>query len=375
MRLAFLSFLCVGLACAGATRAQDATAADQSELDKARLETLGAETFDAPAFAQLVEAGSRTARELVAIATEDDKATDDQNVRRRQRARRAIRLIGPSCAGVAFVPLAQRAEQDGVPDDEFFDLLGTMAAIAPGLDGERDIASRVQNLTMLGITGRAFGEPKRDHLRCLLGGIRIHARCRNEDEPKDHDALVKQLLDKLLDPDPFAREFAAERLGRLGDRGAAVLDALRNTVTATDHPRQAKFSGPVFSSSVGTDFSALIRDAAATALARSSPDDPLARRGLARLLEADDPRERVAAAMALGPSAEPDAFDVVPALIAATKDDDPLVAAEAVTALGRVVDARSEVLDRLRALAQQDGALGARSKSALRRIERGSEKR
>ncbi|MBI5850341.1 MAG: HEAT repeat domain-containing protein [Planctomycetes bacterium] len=343
--------------------------------DKAQLAALSAETFDAPAFAQLVEAGSRTALELVAIATEDTPTTDDGAARRRQRARRALRLIGPSCAGVAFAPLAQRAERAGVPDDEFFDLLGTIAAIAPGLDGERDTAARVQNLTMLGMRGRAGGEPKRDHLRCLLGGIRIHARCRHDDEPKNHDALVKQLLEKLFDQDPFAREFAAERLGLLGDRGASVLDALRGTISAVDHPRQAKFSGPGFSSSVGTDFSAMIQDAAAIALARLSPDDPLARRGLARLLEADDPRERVAAAMAIGPGAEADAFDVVPALIAATKDDDPLVAGEAVTALGRTGDARSEVLDRLRALAQQDGALGARSKSALRRIERGSEKR
>ena len=58
-------------------------------------------------------------------------------------------------------------------------------------------------------------------------------------------------------------------------------------------------------------------------------------------------------------------------LVAALRlDDDPLVAAEAVTALGRLGDARAAVLDRLRALASGTGALAARSKAALKRLER-----
>ena len=166
------------------------------------------------------------------------------------------------------------------------------------------------------------------------------------------------------------REFAAERFGRLGDSSVEVLDALRSSAIATDHPKQAKLSGPGFSSSMRRNFNPMIQDAASLALARLAPGEAIARRGLALLLTSDDPRERVAAAMALGPSDDPDAFDVVPALLAACRDDDPLVAAEAITALGRVGDRREAVLTRLRAFANHDGSPGSRAKAALRRLER-----
>jgi hypothetical protein len=59
----------------------------------------------------------------------------------------------------------------------------------------------------------------------------------------------------------------------------------------------------------------------------------------------------------------------VPALLEACADDDPLVGAEAITALGRVGVARDEVLTSLRGFARGSDARAARATAALRRLE------
>lgn len=169
-----------------------------------------------------------------------------------------------------------------------------------------------------------------------------------------------KLVAALVDDDPFVRELAAAWLGMRDDRSAEVLDALRVAMRSSA-PAAARF---------GRETDELARCAAATALARLAPNDQDARRGLTLLLRSDDPRERAVAAMAIRASDGPGAFDVVPALMEASADDDPLVAAEAITALGRVGVARDDVLTRLREFAAQDGALAVRAKSALRRLER-----
>lgn len=343
--------------------------------DRELLASLDAEVFDSRAFLAIVEGGARHVEALAAIAT-GAAPSAELAARRRTRALRALREIDDASAAPAFQALVDHAQSESIDDDALADLMLTIAAFAPALGTGPEVAQSIQQLTMFGMEGKAGGgRPRHNHLRCLLSGIRIHVRCRTG-EAAAHGSTgtkawgTKALIEQLLDQDPFLREFAAERLGRLADRSPAVLDALRAAATATDHPRQAKIVGPGFSSSVGTDFGEMIRGAASIALARLAPDDPLARDGLAKLLRADDPRERVAAAMALGPSAEEGAPDVVPALLEASADDDPLVAAEAVTALGRIGDGRASVLERLRALAAGEGALAARSKAALRRLER-----
>lgn len=338
--------------------------------DRELLASLDAEVFDSRAFEAIVEAGGRHVAALAALIT-DTTASEELATRRRTRALRALREIDDIAAAPSFQALVDHAQTASINDDALADLMLTIAAFAPALGTGPEVAQSIQQLTMFGMEGKAGGgRPRHNHLRCLLSGIRIHVRCKTGEAAAHGSTGTKALIEQLVDQDPFLREFAAESLGRLADRSPAVLDALRAAATATDHPRQAKIVGPGFSSSVGTDFGEMIRGAASIALARLAPDEPLAREGLAKLLRADDPRERVAAAMALGPSAEEGAPDVVPALLEASADDDPLLAAEAVTALGRLGDSRATVLDRLRALAAGEGALAARSKAALKRLER-----
>lgn len=115
----------------------------------------------------------------------------------------------------------------------------------------------------------------------------------------------------------------------------------------------------------------LVRDAASTAIACIHPDHPRARRGLALLLDvADDPRQRIRAAMALGRHGDA-ARDHCDALLQALHSADDRLVAEAVTALGMIGDRSDEVLRRLRDLVDDPRpAIAKRAEAALRTLGR-----
>ena len=78
----------------GSVRAQH-DSPSPAELDQIRLAALDAEVFDARSFVSLVESGLRVAPELIAMAV-DQTETGASGTRRRARALRALRLIGPN---------------------------------------------------------------------------------------------------------------------------------------------------------------------------------------------------------------------------------------------------------------------------------------
>lgn len=342
------------------------------------LAALDGETFDARAMESLVGLGVRGVPALIDVVRTSSYATAEEQ-RRDERAHTVIRSLPPDAMRAAARGLAGVVTLDsGRFDAEAVRTFAAMALTAH-LHGDGELSrilddanrARLEGLRLVDARSLLFTVPEdaprdaqgRQHWQ--FSGVfyarhqraaapswawqRIHVRATSL-----HGATDSDLLAALDDREPFVRELAATMLGHRGERSPELLDALRRSSGLERDPSET---------------GELIRCAVATALARLAPNDPASRRGLTLLLRADDPRERATAAMAIRASDEPGAFDVVPALLEASADDDPLVAAESITALGRVGVAREEVILRLREFAERDDAFGARARCALRRLQ------
>ncbi|MCU0863855.1 MAG: hypothetical protein MUC36_08695 [Planctomycetes bacterium] len=323
------------------------------------LACIDEERLDQGKFLALVAAGTRAVPGLVEVVC--DCTGQSQLAQRRQpRALRALRLIGPTHAATAVPPLLGAVARDISRDDT--ELLLTIAQLAPGATDRGALLARIGEIEI--------EAPDGDHERFLrwVAKLRLWYDIRLRlvrASGGDLGGLIKMLDDE----DPLQRRRAAEDLGRLGTVATPALDALIRCAHTQRPPRVTRVEGL---GSLTADFRDLIGDATAIAIARIDPSHPEARRGLTLLLQADAPGERFAALMAMTkPSPEAgneSAFDVVPAVLAATHDDDLRIAAEAITTLVRLEDRRPEVLQRLEQLATADEAqLSARARAALRR--------
>jgi len=332
-----------------------AAPASAQSIDDADISAVcGAEQFDASRFEAIVRRGAMA---VPALLHEVGDASDESKLaeRRRSRALRALRCIGPSIANQAVPELVERIAIDMSRDDA--ELLRTLAVLAPGVDDADAVMDRLD--------AKAITRPRVDVVPVVaiaqrtsrLDGIRLRLTANTK---LDVSALIT-LLDH---EDPLAREYAAERLGQLGSAARDAIPVLVAPATRDQPPVQTQ-GGTLMRNS-----SAVVMATRSVAIARIDSRHSSAVRGLTILLRADDPRERVAAAMAIESTDDRTVFDVIPALFAACDDDDPLVVAEAITALGRVGVAHEDVLRVLHGFAGQSGALGARAKAALRRLER-----
>jgi hypothetical protein len=165
------------------------------------------------------------------------------------------------------------------------------------------------------------------------------------------------------------RALAAELVDSREKRALPDLEALLDN---EEHPRGAEMR-EVGGTSVGIYMeadaaNAVVWDAASRAIARIDPDHPQAIRGLALMVEsADDPRDRVRAAAALGRHGAA-AVEQVDALLGATRSEDDRLVAEAITALGMIGVTSDDVLARLRSLARDERPEIAKRAEAARRV-------
>lgn len=325
------------------------------------LACIDEERLDQGKFLALVANGARAVPGLAAVVC--DCTGESQSARRRQpRALRALRLIGPTHAATAVPPLLGAVARDISRDDT--ELLLTIAQLAPGATDRDALLARLGEIEI----EAPVPEGDRERFLRWVDKLRLWFDIRLRlvrASGGDLDGLIKMLGDE----DPLQRRRAAEDLGRLGTKATSALDALILCAHTERPPRVTQVEGL---GSLTADFRDLINDAAAIAIARIAPSHPEARRGLTLLLQADAPGERFAALMAMtkpSPDADNEAgFDVVPAVLAATHDDDLRIAAEAITTLVRLEDRRPEVLQRLGELATaKEAQLSGRARAALRR--------
>ncbi len=318
-----------------------------------------AERFDRAAFGALVDAGPRAVPGLLAVLG-DFGDQSELGARRRMRALRCLRLIGPAVADAVVPTLLDHVARDISRDDVA--LLITVAQLVPGVTDKERMIATVRAIEIRSPGGQPLARFRRwvDKMRLWYD---VHQRL-SWTATDDVDALARDLRGE----DPLRRRFAAEHLGRLGAAAAPAIDVLIETERTEKHPRVTRRKGV---GSLTADFHDLVRDAAAIAIARIDPARVEARRGLTLLLLADCPDERLRALMAMTPSLAPDAFDVVPAVVEATDDADLRVAEEAVSTLGRLGDRRVVVIERLRELrSSSDARLQKRAAAALRSLDR-----
>ncbi len=349
--------LALAAALVGAAPGQDETA--PAPLPPAHvLAVLDADGLDQARFLALVAAGPRAVPGLLA-AVGDGSDQAPAAVRRRSRALRCLRLIGPVVADAAVPTLLAAVARDASRDDD--ELLVTLALLAPAVPDREALRATLREIRIEAPKARqdltAF--------RRWVGKMRLWYDVQQRLEWGASDE-VDDLVDGLDDDDPLLRRFAAERLGVLGPSATAAVEALIVVERTEQHPRVTRLDGV---GSLTADFHDLVRDAAAIALARIEPRHPSSRRGLTLLLAADAPQERLSALAAMSPPADAADFDVVPAVLGATYDDDARIAAEAAATLGRLGDRRDEVLQRLRVCAAKpDRVLATCAAAALRAL-------
>lgn len=362
----------------------------------APLAGLDLDAFDAAAFDALVAAGDRLLPALIEIAHD---ASHDSPVeqRRHERAHAVLRSLTGDAARAAvrefsalgsdgpraFV-LKRGAGPVTIRSSDAFDseCARTLAALAVTAHccGDVSLADLVEAATH---STRLSGVQAFTVEEAIAPGQRLEftVQFRSGSRPAPSPSARRRIrifaselwrtgtaerIAALDDDEPYVRELAAILLGRGGDASPPVLEALRTAAQRLDHPTVTGRGALALSGSFGEG----IRCAAAIALARLAPREPEARRVLVLLLRADHPLERVLAVMELGRADDRAVPGIVPALLEACADDDPLVGAEAITALGRVGVARDEVLTSLRGFAKGSDARAARATAALRRHER-----
>lgn len=321
------------------------------------LAVLDTPLLDQARFLALVQAGPAAVPGLLrAVGDGHDVSLD--GIRRRVRALRCLRLIGPVVGDAAVPALLGAIAQDASRDD--VDLLITLAELAPGVSDRPAMAAFARTIRIANPEPRVDMDGFRRWVATMRFWYDFHLRLAWS--PGDD---VKQLEELLHDEDPLRRRAAAQRLGTLGAKARPALDALVVVANTKKHPRVTRIEGL---GSLTADFHDLVSDAAAIAIARIDPAHPEARRGLTLLLRADAPRERFAALMAMVPGGDQDPSVAV---LDATSDDDLRVAAEAVTTLVRLGDRRPQVLARLRVLAASPhDVLATCAAAALRALER-----
>lgn len=362
----------------------------------APLACLDLDAFDAAAFDALVEAGDRLVPALLEIV-HDANYDSPVEQRRHERAHAILRSLTGDAARAAVRGLTSRGP-DGprafvlkrgagpitIRSSDAFDseCARTLAALAVTAQcgGDEDLANLVATATD---PERLLDAPRFVVTEAVAPGqpleftMLFRSGSRPAPSPSARHRIrifaselwrtgTAERIAALDDDEPYVRELAAILLGRGGDASPPVLEALRTAAQRLDHPTVTGRGAHALSGSFGEG----IRCAASIALARLAPRDPEARRGLVLLLRADHPRERVLAVMELGRADDRAVPGIVPALLEACADDDPLVGAEAITALGRVGVARDEVLTGLRGFAEGSDARAARATAALRRLER-----
>ena len=347
----------------GAAQGAAARDAAWSASDARVLAVLDAEALDQQAFLRIVGAGPAVVPTLIA-AIGDCAVERAPVVRRRRRALRALRLIGGPAADRAIPAVLDGISRDMSRDDR--DLIDTLRELALHVD---EVGAIQQLAAAVEMPAPKAQVDFQGFLRwCMKKGLYYDFQMRltlRDAGAADLDERVETLVQQLSADDAFQRRYAAERLGRIGPSAIDAIEALIVVEKTEEHPRVGRAPG------IGTmtyDFHDLIRDEAALAIARIDPGHPQARRGLTLQLRCDDPRERFAAMMAMTPPPQPGAFDVVPAVVAATADDDPRIAAEAITTLMRLDARRPEVLARLRACEASSNAAVRRSAEVALRV-------
>lgn len=316
---------------------------------EAVTKVLDDERLDVAAMESWIAGGDAHVRVLIAAYAQP---AGDPTVRQRRRDRvlRTLRAIGPraTSAGPLLVQQIAGAERQHVAP--LLRTLAETAALGPLEDGD---AEGVHDAFA------HFIKPgDGDFIDRLREGIRLHVRMTRPLPAGDIDELITA----LEDADPYRRELAAHWLGRAGARAREALDDLEIAADpATEHPRMARLPNH----SLSTDFGPVVRHAAMIAIARIAPDSPQAVPGLRELLHADDPRERVQAAMALGRSGSASAESP---LRQALEDEDPRLVAEAVTALGMLDTISGRTIRALRPLAEHENpGIAARARATLKR--------
>lgn len=329
-------------------------AVDESKSIQAALDR---EALDHRELARIVDAGEDAVPGLLAALGSFDDQTPAV-VRRRLRALRCLRLVGPEIADAVVPTLIAGVAMDISRDDA--ELLHTLGQLAPGLTDPQAVLRELQR-----------AKPKAPATQPLprfirwVDKMRLWYDLQHRLVWKPNDDVSAWIKD-LGDEDPLRRRFAAEQLGRIGPSARAARNALIETANTERHPRITRRKG---TGSLTANFHQMVRDAAAIAIARIDATHPSAARGLTLLLQADSTNERLGALMSIVP--RPDVFDVVPAVVQATQNDDARVAAEAVSTLGRLGDTREQVLACLRRVqGSKDRQLAVRAQSALRALGR-----
>ena len=118
-----------------------AAPASAQSIDDADISAVcGSERFDASRFEAIVRRGAMA---VPALLPEVGDASDESKLaeRRRSRALRALRCIGPSIANQAVPELVERIASDMSRDDA--ELLRTLAVLAPGVDDADAVMDRL----------------------------------------------------------------------------------------------------------------------------------------------------------------------------------------------------------------------------------------
>lgn len=326
---------------AGAAVAQSA-----EEIDDA-ISRLGGAREDARSIEFLIDAGEPAVAPLVQALK---GVSVDAGHPRFARMLRALRAIGPRVSEAC--PMEVRARID---------------RLAPGAWRNPPMESTV----VFDIGGGA--RPGADWINLQkLGGLDVVSlRLIRRAELIAAEPQRSEPVRPAEDADVFELEFAADLVDGQDRR---ALPWLLDLLDDADHPATVAVAlGPTaIEVNVSKETAkTIVESAASAAVARIDPDHPEAVRGLARMVEAaDDPRERVGAAAALGRHGQL-ASEHVPALLHALDSDDDRLVAEAVTALGMIGVGSKPVVARLRVLSEDSrSAIAARAKAALRALEK-----